>query len=307
MGQRLATRREYEERINAVLHHVHSDLSANLDVERLAAVSCYSGYHFQRIFRQVTGESVHDYIRRVRLEWAANLLIFNPDVSISEVAQQCGFASNASFTHAFKSMFALSPSGWRKGGYERKAMQVKSETRNKGDTGRAGYYDDPHISHNPYDSLSVNVKRIEPQRVAYLRHTGYDHRIGDVWHRLVEWAAKQGMAPSDYRMIGLHHSNPELVPFTQGRYVACITIPEGLYRRQGVSVMTIPGGLHGCASAQGEYGDMLYLMHTLYRNWLPHSGYAALNLPAHACYRENHFINQSGRFDVEFRIPVRVL
>lgn len=293
MTIRRQTRYEHHERINAVIHHIHGNLADDLPVKELASIASYSPYHFQRIFKQITDESVHDYIRRSRLEWAANLLIFNPGSAVMDVAAECGFRSNASFTHAFKARFECTPSRWRQGGYATRSHQMQSQWQNRErESDREG-------------ALQVSIKELPTMRVAYLRHIGYDMSIGSVWRQLLAWAEGQGVDVSRQQMIGLHHSNPAITPLNLCRYVACLSVPESIYPRQGVDVMSIPGGLYANCRAEGVFGDLLYLMHELYHDWLPQSDYEALNIPAHALYLENHFINQSGRFVVDFRIPVR--
>jgi len=290
MTSRRQTRHEHQERINAVIHHIHRNLSDALAINDLAAIAHYSPYHFQRISKQISGESVHDYIRRCRLEWAANLLVFNPGSTVMEVAAECGFKSNASFTHAFKGQFGCTPSQWREDGYQRQSQRLKARWQGCGPDAGA---------------FRIEVRRIQPIRVAYMRHIGYDMTIANVWQRLLAWTEKQGLDPTDQQMIGLHHSNPALIPLEQCRYVACLTIPVDLFPRQGGGVMEIPGGLYAECKAEGVFGDLLYLMDRVYHEWLPQSEYEALNIPAHAVYHENHFINESGRFQVNFRVPVR--
>ncbi len=295
---------EHQTRINEVLYRIHSDLSAALDIGRLAQEACYSPYHFQRIFKQITGESVHDYIRRCRLEWAANLLVYNRSMAIVDVAAECGFHSNAAFNHAFRSSFGCSPTHWRREGYQERSRLLKSAWSESLLNPHRQYYRDTLDGKNPSVPRQVEIKRLQSQPVAYMRHVGYDQRIREVWAHLLEWGAVHGMDVENGQMIGLHHSNPDLVPFDQCRYVACLTLPEPIYPSDGVGVMTIPGGLHACCRAEGMFGDLLYLMRDLYMHWLPASDYQARSIPPHALYRDNHFINQSGHFNLEFRIPI---
>ena len=70
--------------------------------------------------------------------------------------------------------------------------------------------------------------------------------------------------------------------------------------------MTIPGGLHAVFPATGAYGDVLRLLEYVYNDWFPESGYETKALPAYAVYRENHFVNESGEFELELCVPVRV-
>ena len=68
----------------------------------LAASASYSSYHFDRIFRELTGFSAVEYQRKRRLRRAAHLLRHEPDVAVGRIAQDCGFPSNAAFAKAFR-------------------------------------------------------------------------------------------------------------------------------------------------------------------------------------------------------------
>jgi AraC family transcriptional regulator len=100
-----ATRREYAARINRVVDYIQSHLADPLDLERLAAVACFSPFHFHRLFHAWMGETLQDFVHRLRLERAAQLLLFNPLTSISEIALECGFSSSSAFARAFKGAF----------------------------------------------------------------------------------------------------------------------------------------------------------------------------------------------------------
>jgi len=88
-----------------------------LALKSLAASASYSSFHFDRIFRALTGFSAVDYQRKRRLRRAAHLLRHEPDVAIVRIAQDCGFPSNAAFAKAFKQQFAMSAKAWREGGW----------------------------------------------------------------------------------------------------------------------------------------------------------------------------------------------
>jgi len=95
-------------RINDVLFRIHQDISAELTAARLCRIAAFSEQHFHRVFKEVTGESLHQYIRRTRLEQAANQLTFDPTSPVIEIAHKCGFQSLSSFTQAFKNQLFAS-------------------------------------------------------------------------------------------------------------------------------------------------------------------------------------------------------
>jgi AraC-like DNA-binding protein/DNA gyrase inhibitor GyrI len=88
-----------------------------LALKTLAVSASYSSFHFDRIFRELTGFSAVEYQRKRRLRRAAHLLRHEPDVSVFRIAQDCGFPSNAAFAKAFKQQFAMSAKEWRDGGW----------------------------------------------------------------------------------------------------------------------------------------------------------------------------------------------
>ena len=76
--------------------------------------------HLARAFRRVTGQTVFDYLRTVRLEMAKTLLI-NSEKTLTEIAASTGFGSLALFSRNFKLYVGLNPSSYR----ERRAELVE--------------------------------------------------------------------------------------------------------------------------------------------------------------------------------------
>src|SRR5947208_16862050 len=109
-----STRREYAARMNRVVDYIQSHLAEPLDLERLAAVACFSPFHFNRLFHAWMGETLQVFVHRLRLERAAQLLVFDRLRSISEIAPECGFSSAGTFARAFKAGFGITASEWRK-------------------------------------------------------------------------------------------------------------------------------------------------------------------------------------------------
>ncbi|MCY9692800.1 MULTISPECIES: helix-turn-helix domain-containing protein [Paenibacillus] len=80
---------EYVCSINKVIDHIHSHLDTELRLQVLAAVAGFSPYHFHRIFKGIMGENLYDFIQRIRVEKAAYMLLYRPDLSVTEIALHC--------------------------------------------------------------------------------------------------------------------------------------------------------------------------------------------------------------------------
>ena len=98
LGKMLSSRDEYIQRINRVLDHIQTHLDEDLSMPVLARVSCFSLYHFHRIFAAVVGETPTQFVQRLRLERAANRLNSDPSCSVTEVGMDAGFTSPAART-----------------------------------------------------------------------------------------------------------------------------------------------------------------------------------------------------------------
>jgi len=109
-------RQEYVARINRVTDYIRAHLNGDLCLDTLARVANFSPYHFHRVFRGLTEETLNTFIRRIRAETAAMKLINNPKMTITSIAMHCGFSSSAAFAREFKIFFGMSASQFRNGG-----------------------------------------------------------------------------------------------------------------------------------------------------------------------------------------------
>ena len=285
MKHKKITQNDHQERINEVLFHIHKDVQHNFSVEDLALQVAMSPFHFNRIFKEIVGESVHAYIKRVKLEHAANCLLFNPQATITQAMQEVGFSSNASFSQAFKAYFGETPTKWRE-------IDRANETKDFAFANK---------------TLKVSILRMPSCDVAYVRHKGYDRSIKLAWLKLQEWALLQEIDCEKQTMIGLHHSNPRFVESDACHYVACLELPKHkqYYRSGAIGVMKIPQTLCAVFELQGVYGDLKKYMDVIYHQWLPSSGSEKVALPSFARYTQNHFINPNETFDLLFCVPIR--
>jgi AraC-like DNA-binding protein len=96
-------------RIARALNRVHKDYSTELSVETLAAEVNMSVSAFHRAFRQVTMESPVQYLKKVRLQKAKELINY-AGKRANEAATMVGYASPSQFSREFKRHFNQSPS-----------------------------------------------------------------------------------------------------------------------------------------------------------------------------------------------------
>jgi AraC-like DNA-binding protein len=91
------------------LERMHSDYQHSLSVEELARESAMGVSSFHRTFKEVTGDSPVQYLKKLRLLKAKGLLVFQGK-QVNEAAYEVGYASPSQFSREFKRYFRVPPS-----------------------------------------------------------------------------------------------------------------------------------------------------------------------------------------------------
>jgi len=98
--------RKLERIVNARLHN------PNLNVDTIASQFGIGRTNFYRKVRELTGMSPNDFLRKCRMERAAELLS-STEVAVSEACAQVGIPDAQYFSRVFKAYFGMSPSAYR--------------------------------------------------------------------------------------------------------------------------------------------------------------------------------------------------
>ena len=85
----------------------------SVNVDELASALAMSTSQFRRRLSALTGETPQSYITNIRMQKARHLLDTHLELSVLEVALQCGYDDQSSFTRAFKRFFGITPSEYQ--------------------------------------------------------------------------------------------------------------------------------------------------------------------------------------------------
>jgi AraC family transcriptional regulator len=289
---RRETERSYQERLLTVLLHIETHLDEAPPLEELARVACFSPYHFHRIFRGMVGEGVHEYVRRLRLERAAGRLKSTAQPVI-RVALDAGYETHEAFTRAFRQRFNMSPTEYRQ------AQRVEAPSARAADVLDSL----PHRwkGERPMD---VQVKTIDPIRVAFIRHVGPYAEIGRTWGRLMAWAGPRGVFGPKTRLIGLSHDDPDVTPPERLRCDACVTIPDRVQPQGDVGVQEIAGGEYAMAVHRGPYDTLGQTYAALCGQWAPQHGRELRADPGFEVYLNNPQTTKPADLLTEVYVPL---
>ena len=110
--------RAYTERVNLAIDHVVGHLGEPLRLTDVARAARLSPFHFHRVFQVLVGETLAEFVKRLRLERALVMMAHAPRSSLTTIALTCGFSSSSDFSRCFKQRYGTAPSafdlkGWR--------------------------------------------------------------------------------------------------------------------------------------------------------------------------------------------------
>ena len=98
--------------IKRAKEYIYEHHTEQLSLARAARAVNMSTFYFCKMFKKVTGINFTDYLSRVRIEKAKNLLL-NPNLRVSEIAFEVGFQSLTHFNRVFKKLLGQSPTEYR--------------------------------------------------------------------------------------------------------------------------------------------------------------------------------------------------
>jgi len=319
------TREDYIARINRVQDYIETNLDKELTLDELARVANFSQFHFHRIFSAMTGETLYQFISRVRLVKAANQLSVNPKKSMTEIALDCGFSSSAVFSRSFRSMFDMSPSEWREGGGSKYRKEHRNFDQPSGNQGKDSasfhvYLEDVtstlkwrvEMTAEKKLNAEVEVKDLDEMTVAYVRHVG--PYAGDtelfmgLFGKLMQWAGPRGLVqPPATKFVTVYHDDPDIVELSKQRISCGLTVAPDTEVDGEVNKLTVPAGSYALGRFEidaSQYGDAWKAM---YQGWLPESGYQPDDRPCFEIYLNDPKQHPEGKHIVDIVVPVKPL
>lgn len=286
-----STERDYHRRIARVIEAILADPGAPHTVESLASLAHLSPFHFHRIYRALTGESIVETVQRVRLAQAAHRLTVAGD-SVTTVAGKVGYESPQAFSRAFRGFAGVSPS----------TFQIRQRRLS------APHASGPRIADaGPTASNAVlpGVELVElaPIDVLCLRHDGPTATISQTFKALGQilgCSPKEALAQGT---IGLCAGDPE--EHGSFRYLAGIVRHAGMSAPSSLETVRIEGGLYASHRLIGPYALIAPTFQALFGGWLPQSGYEPDDRLALEFYRSRPSPERQHEYVTDLMIPVR--
>ncbi|WP_086349245.1 AraC family transcriptional regulator [Candidatus Enterococcus clewellii] len=264
-------RQEYIKRINYLQDYIEKYIEDTHTSEKLAEVSGFSKYHFHRIFKSITGESIFEYVTRTRLEQIASQLVHRPDLSITDIAYRFGFSDSAVFSRSFKRHYGIKPSEFR-----------QKYSNNCKDSSFDPFYTKRVDSQINEVTAEVEIIDMDSFPVLYARKIGaykelydYTDSFAKAINDLFAFGMSRNLIDEQVKVLFAYHTYPDFSEVEKQRTSFCVSITEPVHidNESEIGCMTVPAGKYAVGHFeifQKEYPDA---WNYLYGEWLPQSGY----------------------------------
>lgn len=240
----------YAGRIEKVLAHIEGlGAEAAPSLEDLAKVAAISPFHFHRVWRVMTGETVFESLRRVQMGRALSAM--KDEAPVAEVAEAAGYASGQSFARSLKAFAGASASELKADPAKMAAFQNKVERGLRSDE-----VDVP--------AMEVRIVELAPLKIVAMRNVGAYESLfngyGQLFEAIAEWAG-----PESVRGIhGVWPDDPGTSPPEDFRFDCAFAVAQEGAPPEGTRWEDAPVGPCLCVRHVGDYGTLLDVIDWLY-------------------------------------------
>jgi AraC family transcriptional regulator len=295
----------YISSVNKALQFIDENLDTNLSLDTIAKVACFSPFHFHRIFKAITNETLNGYINRKRIEKAASVLLRQPELSIAELSLLFGFNSNSSLTRAFKKYYSISPSEFRKQKNSRFSKIRKMESKNGQELVVFEEYicSIDNLKHWIEMNAKIEILEMANLELAYVTSIGAQG-ITTAYDTLIKWATPFGLLKNpETKMVTIYHdsfktTNPEKV-----RVSACITLAEPIKVSGNIGRTSIEKGKFIVGSFVIGLTDFEKSWNSLFL-WMAENGYKKADRDPFEIYHNDYRVHPQKKCIVDYFIPI---
>jgi AraC family transcriptional regulator len=273
-----------EKRLLRVLDHIHDNPAGDLSLDALSDVAAMSRFHWHRVFRAMTGETLAQAVRRIRMQRASYLLVMT-DQPLPAIATSVGMENLASFTRCFTEAFLMSPTAFRKRGELRPFVRTPLPRR------------------DPMHPVTI---RTEPAiRLAAVPHKGAYFEVSRAFQKLSAVMASRDLFRNAGRMIAVFYDDPQSVAEPDLRSHAGFEITGRSDLSAPLEDVTLPGGRQAVLTYKGPYAGLPAAYDELFGIWLPQSGEEPADTPSFEVYLNSPMDVAPEELITELHLPLK--
>lgn len=244
-----------KELINQSIDYIIHHLNDHNTIKDIANNFHFSEFYFSRIFKEVTGQSVYAFIKRLKMDQSAIDIKLAREKSITEIGLDYGYSAS-NYSSAFRKHHHISPAKFRK-------MANVTSISNPFHPEKLDCFQ----SYEEYNSR-IEINTLEDFCVVYERSIGCYHELKEKWAKLME--NYTDLINQETLIIERFYDDPVITALNYCICDLCFTVEEGCKLE---NVTTIKGGKFAVYGFEGKIEDIFGSIQGIFSIWLPKSNY----------------------------------
>lgn len=254
-----------------VLVHIQAHLDGDLSLAMLSQQAGLSPSHFHRVFKAALGETLNNYVTRLRVERGAFRLLLL-DERFVDIALDCGFHNHETFIRVFRRVLGKTPGQYREW-IRHQVFERHPQARTTSAQTISGFELSP-----------TKIVRLRSMHLAFLRHIGpYESVPNTLFDSLGHWAVEQRV-PGPRVWLGIGHDAPIATPPEHLRFDAALVVPAPFEPDNRVGYQELAGGEFAVTTHTGSLETLPAAYATIFPRVVALPGYRLIGLPAIEIY-----------------------
>ena len=243
------------EYINRAIDYILNHITENMSVDEIASHCNFSKYYFSRMFKMETGESIHEFIKRVKMEQSAFRLKVEKNRSITDISCDYGYSSS-NYSSSFKHHHNLSPIEFRRNIAEKSLVNP--------------IFSNVTTGLETFDECSkkISIEILENHPVIYERHKGNYGNLSVHWGEFQEKYTKYFTDKT--LLLERTYDDPSITDIDECLYDICMTAPEGCKLE---NTYVLKGGKFAIYHFKGFVKQIYISYQSIFNVWLPKSNF----------------------------------
>lgn len=243
------------ESINRAIDYILNNISEDLSVDDVASHCNFSKYYFSRLFKAETGESIYEFIKRVKLEQSAFRLKVEKNKNITDIGWKYGYSSS-NYSSAFRQYHDLSP------------VEFRRSIAQKSLSNPIFCVADISLESFKECNKKISINTLADCRVIYERYKGSYRDLSTHWCNFQE-KYKQFIT-NETLLIERTYDDPSITHIDECLYDLCITAPQDCALE---NIYTLIGGKFAVYHFKGTVDQIYTAYQSIFNVWLPKSGF----------------------------------
>lgn len=244
-----------KELINQSIDYMLRHFDEGISVKDVADHVHFSESYFCRSFREATGESVYEFIKRLKMDQSAVDIKLVKGRPITDIGLDYGYSSS-NYSSAFKKHHNVSPAEFRKSA---NGTDVPNPFYSEGLSG--------------FDTFEGYAEKIKIEElmdvwVIYERVIGNYAALKEKWPRFLE--KYRDYRKADTLFMERFYNDPTITGLDSCIYDLCMTTDQSCALE---NLTAIKGGKFAVCRYDGKIRDIFYFVQGVFSVWLPASGY----------------------------------